>query len=453
MGHLIPLIELARKLLDLHTNLTITFIIPDDGLPTKPQKSLLHSFPAINSIFLPPSINEPLPDSKIETRIVLSVIRSIPSLLAALHDLNRSTRLSAFVADLFGSHTFHAVKGLGIPLYLFFTSSAMVLSFSFYLSELDESCACEYRDLPEPVKVPGCVPVRGSDLPDPVQDRESQAYRGSVEMCKQFGSAEGILVNTFLDLEPGTFKSFGMGNSPPVYPVGPLIRTGSATESGGECLKWLDKQPDRSVLFISFGSGGTLSRQQLNELAAGLEMSRQRFLLVAKSPNDEIKNAAYFTGADDEIKMDDHSEYVSADFLERTKERGYVISQWAPQIEVLSHVAVGGFVTHCGWNSTLESIVQGVPLIAWPLFAEQRMNAVLLSEGLKVAIRVRENENGVVEREQISELARRLMEGEEGEELRKRMRGFKDAAAKALSQYGSSTRALANVAGKWIGLE
>ncbi|KAL3635674.1 hypothetical protein CASFOL_020221 [Castilleja foliolosa] len=452
MGHLIPLIELARKLLELHTNLTITFIIPDDGLPTKPQKSLLQSFPAINSVFLPPPSDElDLPDSKIETRIVLSVIRSIPSLIEALHELNKSTRLSAFIADLFGSHTFGAVKGLGIPFYLFFTSSAMVLSFSFYLSELDESCDCEYRDLPEPVKVPGCVPVLGSDLPDPVQDRKSQAYRGSIEMCKQFESPDGILINTFLDLELDAFKSFDLGNHPPVYPVGPLVRTGSTIKSDNECLKWLDKQPEGSVLFVSFGSGGTLSRQQLTELTAGLEMSRQRFLLVAKRPNDEIKNAAYFTGVGDEIKIDEHFEYLSADFLERTKEKGYVISQWAPQVEVLRHVAVGGFLSHCGWNSTLESIVNGVPLIAWPLFAEQRMNAVLLSEGMKVAMRVRENENGVVERDEISELARRLMEGDEGEEMRKRMSGFKDAAMKALSCDGSSIRALASVAEKWIG--
>ncbi|KAL3635676.1 hypothetical protein CASFOL_020223 [Castilleja foliolosa] len=452
MGHLIPLIELARKLLELHTNLIITFIIPHDGLPTKPQKSLLQSFPTMNSVFLPPPIDKDLPDSLIETRIMFSVIRSIPSLIEALHDLNRSTRLSAFIADLFGSHTFEAVKGLGIPFYIFYSCSAMVLSFSLYLSELDESCDCEYRDLPEKVKVPGCLPVLGSDLPDMVQDRKIQAYRGCVEMCKQYESSDGILINTFLDLELDAFKSFGLSKYPPVYPVGPLVRTGSTTKSSSDlCLKWLDKQPDRSVLFVSFGSGGTLSRHQLNELTAGLEMSKQRFLFVAKSPNDEIKNAAYFTGADDKSKIDDHFEYLSAGFLERTKEKGYVISQWAPQVEVLRHVAVGGFLSHCGWNSTLESIVNGVPLIAWPLFAEQRMNAVLLSEGMKVAMRVRENENGVVERDEISELARRLMEGDEGEEMRKRMSGFKDAAMKALSYDGSSIRALARVAEKWIG--
>ncbi|KAI3468636.1 hypothetical protein Pfo_025299 [Paulownia fortunei] len=360
MGHLFPLIELARKLLQLHS-FTITFIILDDGSPVNPPKALLETFPAINTIFLPPASGDDLPeDANAGTRIAHTVIRSVPALRQVLSELKESSRLSAFVVDLFGVFTFDVVKELGIPLYLFYTSTAIALSFSLYIP--------------------------------------------------------------FLDLEPDTFKAFEQGGfrtTPPVYPVGPLIRTGSTNESCDdkpECLKWLDKQPAGSVLFVSFGSGGTLSREQLKELASAhiirLEMQH---------------------------------------ILQMTKEKGFVLSQWAPQIEVLSHRAVGGFLTHCGWNSTLESIVHGVPLIPWPLYAEQRMNAVFLSEELKVALRVRENENGVVDSEQISRLARRLMEGEEGEQLRIRMRNLKDAAARAFSQDGSSTKSLANVAQKWIG--
>lgn len=122
---------------------------------------------------------------------------------------------------------------------------------------------------------------------------------------------------------------------------------------------------------------------------------------------------------------------------------------WAPQAKILGHSSTGGFLTHCGWNSTLESVVEGIPLIAWPLYAEQKMNAVMLAEDLKVASRPKADENGFVGRVEIANMVKRLMEGEEGKGLRSRMKELKDAAAKVLSQDGSSTEALAQVAGKW----
>ncbi|MFX6534594.1 hypothetical protein ABTG41_10055, partial [Acinetobacter baumannii] len=305
-----------------------------------------------------------------------------------------------------------------------------------------------------------------------------------IEMCKSYRLAKGILVNGFWDIEPNTYKAFdedALGNHdgssvqkdsehvsssrlngydglsrsgkiPRVYPVGPLVRSERVykddDEDKPECLKWLDEQPIGSVLFVSFGSGGTLSEEQWKELALGLEMSEQRFLLVVKStPNDKAKSAAYFS-SNDKNKLDPF-EFLPIIFLERTKEKGFLLSEWAPQIEVLSHKAVGGFVTHCGWNSALESIVHGVPLIAWPLFGEQKMNAVLLSEDLKVAFWVRENGSGFVDREEVARLVRSLFEGEEGMDIRNRMRNFKALAAQALSQDGASTKSLASVVENW----
>ena len=123
---------------------------------------------------------------------------------------------------------------------------------------------------------------------------------------------------------------------------------------------------------------------------------------------------------------------------------------WAPQAQVLSHGSTGGFLSHCGWNSTLESIMHGIPIIAWPLFAEQRMNAVLLTEGLKVALRPKANEKGLVDREEIAKVIKGLMIGEEGKKVHNRMKDLKIAADKAVSPNGSSTMALANIASHWI---
>ncbi|MFX6535634.1 hypothetical protein ABTG41_15440, partial [Acinetobacter baumannii] len=148
MGHLIPLSELARKLLKQYSSITITFIIPNDGTPMKPQKALFKSLPSIKTIFLPTVNFDDLPeDTLIETRIGLSVIRSLTDIRKALMELHESTPVSAFMVDFFGTFTFEVVKDLGIPFYMFFPSPAMVLSLGLHINELDESCTCEYRDL------------------------------------------------------------------------------------------------------------------------------------------------------------------------------------------------------------------------------------------------------------------------------------------------------------------
>ncbi|KAJ4711921.1 Glycosyltransferase [Melia azedarach] len=447
MGHLIPMVELAKRLVLQH-NFLVTFIISSDGSPMEPQRQVLRSLPnSISAVFLPPVSFEDLPDDvKIETRITLSLTRSISSLRETLKVLTESTRLVALVVDLFGTEVFIVAKEFGILPYMFFLSTAMVLSSVFYLPELDQKYPCEYRDLPEPIQLPGCVPIHGHDLMDPVQDRKNEAYKWTFHLAKQYPLAAGIMVNSFMDLEAGAFNALmesKPGLRPPVYPVGPLIQTGST--GNHECLKWLDDQPSGSVVFVCFGSGGTLSHEQLNELALGLEMSGQRFLWVARSPHEKAANAAYFS-----VKsMKDPFDFLPEGFLDRTKGVGLVLTSWAPQIQVLSHSSTGGFLSHCGWNSVLESIVHGVPIIAWPLYAEQKMNAVLLTDGLKVSLRVKVNENGLVGREDIAKYARELIEGEEGKLLRNKMRVLKDGAADALSQHGSSIKSLAKVAELW----
>ncbi|GKV31751.1 hypothetical protein SLEP1_g40419 [Rubroshorea leprosula] len=433
MGHLIPLVELAKRLV-YHHKFAVTFFVPSDGSSMKLQKQLLQSLPnSISTIFLPPVSFDDLPeDVKVETRIALSLTRSIPTLRDSFKVLTESTRVVAMVVDFFGMDAFAVAREFGIEPYIFFAGTAMVLSLIFHIPKLDEMFADEYRYLPEPVKLPGCVPVQGIDLIDPIQDRKNIAYQAVLSLCKGHRLAAGIMVNSFMDLEPGAFKALmdPTSNLPPICPVGPL---------------WLDEQPSGSVLYVCFGSGGTLSQDQVNELAIGLETSRQRFLWVVKSPHDKATNATYF-GVE---SIGDPFDFLPNGFLERTKGVGLVVPSWAPQAQILSHGSTGGFVTHCGWNSTLESIVHGVPLIAWPLYAEQRMNAVLLADDLQVALRVKAKENGVVGREDIAEYAKGLIAGEEGKLLRNRMQKLKDAAENVLSPDGSSTKSLAQMVEIW----
>lgn len=396
------------------------------------------------------------PDVKIETRISLTITRSLPFLRDAVKNLVATTNLAALVVDLFGTDALDVALEFNVSPYIFFPSTAMCLSLVFHLPDLDRLISCEYRDFPDPIQIPGCIPVHGRDLLSPAQDRNNDAYKWLLHHAKRYRLAEGIVVNSFKELEEGPLKVLQQEEKgrPPVYPVGPLIQTDSSPSNSKadaaedcECLKWLEDQPRGSVLFISFGSGGALSHNQFLELALGLELSEQRFLWVIRSPNDKIADASYFNiqNADDPLL------FLPQGFLERTKGRCMLVPSWAPQVRILSHASTGGFLTHCGWNSSLESVVHGVPMLAWPLYAEQKMNAVMLTEGLKVAIRPKadENENGLIGRVEIANAVKSLMEGEEGKKARSAMKDLKDAASKVLSEDGSSTKALAELASKF----
>ncbi|KAK1412215.1 hypothetical protein QVD17_33269 [Tagetes erecta] len=451
MGHLIPLLQFATKL-SSHHNISSTFIIPNDAPLSNSHSHLLNSLPnAITYILLPPvSFHDLPPDAKIETRITLMVTRSIPSLRQTINSIIADKNIVALFVDLFGTDAFDVAIEFGIPHYLFFPASAMTLSLFLHLPELDQTVSGEYRDVPDPIRIPGCIPVHGKDLLDPVQDRKNDAYKRVLCNAKRYVMAKGIVVNSFKELEGGAIGALQMEGpgKPVVYPVGPLIRSGSVESDKDvnelSCLKWLDGQTRGSVLYICFGSGGTLSSEQVNELAMGLELSEQRFIWVVKTPNDKVADATYFNNNSENDTFD----FLPKSFLENTKNHGLVVPNWAPQAQILSHSSIGGFLTHCGWNSVLETIIQGVPMIAWPLYAEQKMNAIMLTKGLKVALRANLNENGIVDRLEVARVVKNLLVGEEGNKIRIRTQELKEAALCALSNDGSSKRTLDQLASK-----
>ncbi|XP_058100224.1 hydroquinone glucosyltransferase-like [Magnolia sinica] len=449
MGHLIPLTELARRLV-LYHNFSVTFIIPCmDSTPQPAQHEILNALPkSINSIFLPPPPLHDVPNTtRVETQLCIAMNRSMPSFRDALKALASTTQLVSLLVDLFGTDALDVAQELRITPYIICPISSMALSFCLYLPTLDTTFSGDYEYMPEPLKLPGCVPIQGSDLPDGISQRSDEAYLWILRHTKRYKEAKGILVNSFTGLEPEAIHALKEGRlgGPSVYPVGPVVRTDSVREGDThECLRWLAQQPRGSVLFVCFGSGGTLSSDQMNELALGLELSGQRFLWVVRCPHGKDSSTAMFSS--------DPSDYLPKGFVARTKAVGLVVPSWAPQIQVLSHMSTGGFLSHCGWNSSLESIVHGVRMIAWPLYAEQKMNAVLLVDGLKVALRPTAGENGLVGREEIARIVKDLMEGEEGERMKKRMQELKDASARALAEDGSSFMALSEVAREWKNL-
>jgi hypothetical protein len=189
---------------------------------------------------------------------------------------------------------------------------------------------------------------------------------------------------------------------------------------------------------------GLFSKEQLREIAFGLERSGHRFLWVVRNPPSDKKSVAL--SAHPNIDLDS---LLPEGFLDRTKDRGLVLKSWAPQVAVLNHPSVGGFVSHCGWNSVLEAVCAGVPLVAWPLYAEQRVNRIFLVEEMKLALPMNESDNRFVSSAEVEERVLGLMESEEGKLIRERTTAMKIAAKAALNEGGSSRVALSKLVESW----
>nr|UXB92765.1 glycosyltransferase [Helleborus thibetanus] len=194
--------------------------------------------------------------------------------------------------------------------------------------------------------------------------------------------ADHFLCNSFYDLEPSAFSLI-----PNLKPIGPIFacsRLGHLWPEDLTCLSWLDQQQTGSVIYVSFGSGTILDRKQVDELALGFELCGKPFLWVVRQglvPGEVT--AVYPDG-----------------FEERVGSRGRMVS-WAPQREVLAHPSVGCFLTHCGWNSTIEAITHGVPLLCWPFAYDQFINERYICDVWKNGMGLELDENGYRSREEI----------------------------------------------------
>uniref|UniRef100_A0A0D9VE71 Glycosyltransferase n=1 Tax=Leersia perrieri TaxID=77586 RepID=A0A0D9VE71_9ORYZ len=459
-GHLIPLAEMARRLATDHHGVAPTLVTFAGAAATAEYSAVLSSLPAsVATARLPAVPFDDLPaDAPVEAVLFELVRRSLPSLRDLLLRWSQTGAVAALVPDFFCVAALTVAEELGVPGYVFLPCSLAALAVMRRAVELHDgdNGDGDYRALPDPLELPGGVSLVNADLPNEFRYATSPVYGQLIETGRLYRRAAGILSNTFQSLERAVVEDMSQKGTgfPPVYAVGPFVRSSSDEESSSACLEWLDKQPAKSVVFVSFGSGGTLSVSQTRELAAGLEMSGHRFLWIVRMPS---LNGEAFTfrrngvGVGD-ADIDDPLDFLPDGFVERTRDRGLAVAAaWLPQVRVLGHDATAAFVSHCGWNSTLESVSAGVPMVAWPLHAEQRMNAVILEDSVGVALRPRRREAAaVIGREEIAAAVKEVMEEEgRGGGVRRRAREMKEEAARAWSPEGSSRRALEEVAGKW----
>ncbi|KAL5708259.1 cis-zeatin O-beta-D-glucosyltransferase [Ranunculus cassubicifolius] len=216
-----------------------------------------------------------------------------------------------------------------------------------------------------------------------------------------------------------------------LWAVGPFNPVGFKSEAGSrhDCLEWLDKQPPKSVIYVSFGTMTSISDNQIAEIAIGLERSKQKFLWVVR---DADRGDIY----DGEIRKIE----LPSGFEERMKGVGIIVRDWAPQLEILAHKSTGGFMSHCGWNSSMESLSMGVPIVAWPMHSDQPRNALLITEILKVGVMVREwvRREELISSEDIERSIRQLMVSDEGNIMREKARDLAVNVCRAISDGGTS---------------
>jgi UDP-glucoronosyl and UDP-glucosyl transferase len=432
VGHLAPMVELAK--LFIREGFSVTMVIIDQ--PDKTTGFIQNQITYISSAN--PSINfhtlplVPLPTdaSFVELLIEASQLQN-SNLLSFLSTLSC---VRAIVIDFLCTDVLDVASQLRIPAYISVSSPAVGLSVILYFPFFHSSTSVSLKDMGEvPLHFPGTLPMVASDMPETMLDRNHHIYNRILYHFKRIRNADGILLNTFEWFDSTAVNAIkdGLcipdGPTPPIYCIGPVASKGDCTEGKEKhgCLAWLDKQPKNSVVFLCFGSMGTFSVQQQKEIAIGLENSGQKFIWVVRNPTNMFE----------EPNLD---VLLPQGFLDRTKFQGMVVKSRVPQVEVLQHAAVGGFVTHCGWNSILEAIMAGVPMICWPLYAEQRMNMKFLVEEAKVAISIKGYDKGLVHANEVEAKIRWLMESKGGKVLRNQMAVVRDEAMEAVTEGGQS---------------
>ncbi|CAO2830613.1 unnamed protein product [Amaranthus hypochondriacus] len=461
MGHLLSTVNMAKLILQRDHRFSIFIIIINSPMSFSTVNSFIDSQKRENQyptrlIFhtLPPLSNPPDPSSPTFFQTFRDLQKPLVKQAVEERIREGSPKLSGFILDMFCTDMIDIADEFQVPSYVFFTSGANLLNVLFHFQSLADDqgidISAEFDDPNTEFAIPGFVnPLKEKYLPAVMVDKE----RGSamlIKHAKGLRKSKGILINTFVELETiGTDALFDLvakGNIPPVYPVGPILELGKNSTSGSHqdyisIMKWLDDQPCSSVVFLCFGSMGSFDADQVKEIANGLEKSGYRFLWSLRKPPPEGK----FAKPSEEGTFEDA---LQEGFMERTAERGKIIG-WAPQVSILEHSAIGGFVSHCGWNSTLESMWFGVPMATWPLYAEQQLNAFLLVKELGLAIEIRmdyrrdfssNKANFQVSAEEIEYGVRKLMCMDD--EARNRASEIRKKSRKTLEDGGSSHKSL-----------
>ncbi|KAB2610788.1 7-deoxyloganetin glucosyltransferase-like [Pyrus ussuriensis x Pyrus communis] len=359
---------------------------------------------------------------------------------------SNNPRVTYIISDGFMStFTITAAEEIGVPIVLFYTIAACSFMGFIQLRALvekglaplkDESCLTNgYLD-----KVidwiPGMKGIRLKDLPTFLRTTNPNDlfFNFVMESTDRAHEASAIILHTFDALERDVLDALA-SMLPLVYTIGPLqlhlnqipehpLNIGySLWKEETQCLEWLNSKAPNSVVYVNFGSITVMTPEHLAEFGWGLANSKLPFFWVIR-PDLVIGGSAI----------------LPSEFVAETKERS-LFASWCPQEHVLNHPSVGGFLTHSGWSSTIESLTAGVPMLCWPFFCDQQMDCRYTCNEWGIGMEI----NNDVKRDEVEKLVRELMEGKKAKKMKNKVMELKKLAEESTSPHGSSSKNFDNL--------
>ncbi|XLR28269.1 hypothetical protein HN51_041592 [Arachis hypogaea] len=453
-GHMIPMVDSARLFARHGASSTIITTQANASTFQKAIDSDFESgysirihvipFPA-SQVGLPEGVENMKDGNSLE--IMGKIGRGIHMLRDQIELLFHDLNADCLVTDMLYPWTVDSAEKLGIPRLYFYSSSyfSNCASYSVRIHRPHDGLESDTSKFLIP-DLPHKTEMTALQLAEWIRTKNNSTAQFFDAVFESEKRSYGTVYNSFHDLENDYEEHYKNIMGIKVWSIGPVAAWINSTNKGQKhdhveelepkWLKWLNSKKIGSVLYVSFGSLTRLANAQVAEIAHGLENSGHDFIwVIRKRENDDDDNDGDSFLHDFEVRM-------------RESNQGYIIWNWAPQLLILEHSSIGGIVTHCGWNSILESLSFGLPMITWPMFAEQFYNEKLLVDMLKisVAIGVKENklwvslgEEDVVKRDMITNAVKVLMgSGEESMEMRKRAKKLGDVGKRAIEEGGTS---------------
>ncbi|GMI67938.1 ARABIDOPSIS THALIANA UDP-GLUCOSYL TRANSFERASE 85A1 [Hibiscus trionum] len=361
-------------------------------------------------------------------------------LLSKLNSSPHVPPVTCIVSDAIMNCGTKAAQLIGVPYVQLWTSSTVSFMGLLHYKELVQAGTVPFKDehflsdgtLEMPIDIPGMPNMRLKDVPSFIRttDPNDIMLNFCMEVSQECLESSSIIFNTFEELDKEVLQVLA-DKSPNIYAIGPLaslcrnlnipeIQHNSLNTSlwneDTSCIEWLNTMEPNSVVYVNFGSVTVMSNHHLIEFAWGLANSKYPFLWIVRP----------------DVVMGE-SAVLPKEFMEEVKGRSFITS-WCPQQQVLSHPAVGVFLTHCGWNSILEAVSEGMPLICWPFFADQQTNCRYACTTWGIGMEI----NPDVKREDVESLVREMMEGDDGKRIRQKALEWKKKAEAAINKGGSS---------------
>ncbi|CAA0375101.1 unnamed protein product [Arabidopsis thaliana] len=454
-GHMIPMVDIARLLAQRGVLITIVTTPHNAARFKNVLNRAIESGLPINLVQVKFPYQEAGLQEGQENMDLLTTMEQITSFFKAVNLLKEpvqnlieemSPRPSCLISDMCLSYTSEIAKKFKIPKILFHGMGCFCLLCVNVLRKNREildnlKSDKEYFIVPY---FPDRVEFTRPQVP--VETYVPAGWKEILEdMVEADKTSYGVIVNSFQELEPAYAKDFKEARSGKAWTIGPVSlcnkvgvdkaeRGNKSDIDQDECLEWLDSKEPGSVLYVCLGSICNLPLSQLLELGLGLEESQRPFIWVIRGWEKYKELVEWFS---------------ESGFEDRIQDRGLLIKGWSPQMLILSHPSVGGFLTHCGWNSTLEGITAGLPMLTWPLFADQFCNEKLVVQILKVGVSAEvkevmkwgeEEKIGVlVDKEGVKKAVEELMgESDDVKERRRRAKELGESAHKAVEEGGSS---------------